>query len=70
MNVSVFGFGYVGSVTAACLAAGEHRVPSVHLADLKLPLLEAILPSNRSGRNLNGKGVEVRIFDESCQSRG
>lgn len=29
MNVSVFGLGYVGSVTAACFAARGHRVLGV-----------------------------------------
>jgi GDP-mannose 6-dehydrogenase len=39
MNVSVFGLGYVGTVTAACLAKGNHVVIGV---DIKGEKVEAI----------------------------
>ena len=40
-SISVFGLGYVGSVTSACLAARGHRVVGVDLNPLKVERLEA-----------------------------
>jgi GDP-mannose 6-dehydrogenase len=41
MKISVFGLGYVGSVTAACLAAKGNSVIGVDLSSSKVELLEA-----------------------------
>jgi GDP-mannose 6-dehydrogenase len=41
MRVSVFGLGYVGSVTAACLAEQGHRVIGVEVNPEKLAMLKA-----------------------------
>lgn len=41
MNVSIFGLGYVGSVTAACLADKGHRVIGVEVNPEKLALFQA-----------------------------
>ncbi len=41
MNVSVFGLGYVGSVTAACFADKGHRVIGVEVNSDKLALFQA-----------------------------
>jgi GDP-mannose 6-dehydrogenase len=40
MNIAVFGMGYVGSVSAACLAAAGHRVTGVEVEPQKLALLQ------------------------------
>ena len=39
MNISVFGLGYVGVVTAACLAKENHRVYGVDISEEKVHLL-------------------------------
>lgn len=41
MKVAVFGVGYVGSVTAACLAAGGHEVCGVDVDPLKVDMINA-----------------------------
>jgi GDP-mannose 6-dehydrogenase len=41
LTVSVFGLGYVGSVTAACLASVEHRVIGVDVSPAKVEALGA-----------------------------
>lgn len=40
-SVSIFGLGYVGSVTAACLASKGHSVTGVDLSPSKVELLNA-----------------------------
>jgi GDP-mannose 6-dehydrogenase len=44
MNVSVFGLGYVGCVTAACLARAGHRVVGVDISEDKVAMLNAARP--------------------------
>jgi UDP-N-acetyl-D-mannosaminuronate dehydrogenase len=41
MKVSVFGLGYVGCVTAACLADRGHDVTGVDIDDLKVATVDA-----------------------------
>src|SRR6266700_1693558 len=40
-SVSIFGLGYVGSVTAACLASKGHAVIGVDMSPLKVEQLDA-----------------------------
>ncbi|MGH8850151.1 MAG: nucleotide sugar dehydrogenase, partial [Casimicrobiaceae bacterium] len=41
MNISIFGLGYVGAVSLACLARDGHRVVGVDVDQAKLDLIEA-----------------------------
>src|SRR4029077_13012324 len=40
-RVSIFGLGYVGSVTAACLASKGHSIVGVDMSPLKVEQLDA-----------------------------
>src|SRR6185436_14167767 len=44
MNVSVFGLGYVGCVTASCLAKAGHRVVGVDVNPEKVAMINAAIP--------------------------
>ena len=41
MRISVFGLGYVGCVSAACLAKDQHQVIGVEVTPQKIAMLQA-----------------------------
>ena len=41
LSVSVFGLGYVGSVSAACFAAMGHKVNGVDVSSAKVQMMDA-----------------------------
>ena len=59
MNVSIFGLGYVGCVTAACLAKDGHKVVAVDVVAGKVERLAAGLPT------VIETGLEKLIADAS-----
>lgn len=71
MNVSVFGLGYVGSVTAACLASEGHDVIGVDVNSLKVdPLTKGKSPILEKGldelvQDVVGRGKLVATHDAS-----
>ena len=75
MKVAVFGLGYVGTVTAACLAANGHDVWGVDPDELKVaavssgrspvvePGLEALLAKSVSSGNLHATVHPARALE-------
>ena len=76
-RISVFGLGYVGAVTAACLARAGHRVVGVDVNPAKVqmfdsgrapvvePGLDDIIAQNRKASRLNGTTSHAFAVGES-----
>ena len=45
MNISVFGLGYVGCVTAGCLARHGHRITGVDISEIKVGMIASGRPT-------------------------
>jgi GDP-mannose 6-dehydrogenase len=70
MRISVFGLGYVGSVSAACLSSAGHHVIGVDVEPQKLALIrQGRSPVTEPGLDeLLGKGVatgQLRVTDDT-----
>lgn len=65
MDISIFGLGYVGCVTAGCLARYGHRVTGVDVNEAKVKMIESGIPTivERDINELIASGVSSgRIF--------
>ena len=63
MNVSIFGLGYVGSVSAACFAEAGHTVVGVDVAPAKVAAL------NEGRSPIVEKGLDELIHDNAAKGR-
>lgn len=76
MNLSVFGLGYVGAVTAGCLARRGHTVIGVDVSEHKVdliargesPIVEPGLPEAIREAHRSGKLTATRDCDEAIRS--
>ena len=63
MKVSVFGLGYVGSVSAACFAEDGHTVVGVDVADAKVQSI------NEGRSPIVEKGLDELIKSNAANGR-
>jgi len=80
MNISIFGLGYVGSVTAACLTQNNHRVIGVDVYESKVeafrkgeapivePELDTLLSNAKTAGNLDATQSVIEAIKETSLS--
>ncbi|MBI1840443.1 MAG: nucleotide sugar dehydrogenase [Verrucomicrobia bacterium] len=75
MNISIFGLGYVGAVTAGCLAGKGHRIVGVDVSPAKVeslnlglaPIIEPGLPELLKGARDDGRLRATTRCDEALR---
>jgi GDP-mannose 6-dehydrogenase len=63
MNISIFGLGYVGSVSAACFAQMGHKVIGVDINDIKVSMI------NQGVAPIVEEDIEEIIREQVCAGR-
>ncbi len=61
-KISVFGLGYVGSVTAACLASKGHQVLGVDLNPAKINAVEPGMSTARYKRRCSSRARDGHLL--------
>jgi len=78
VEIPIYGIGYVGAVTAACIVRGGHSVVAVDpnpvkvalLTDGKVPIFDAnVSYSCLTGANLSFIRQHISHLEESCWSK-
>ena len=70
LSVSIFGLGYVGSVSAACFASMGHKVIGVDVSRAKVEMLDSgRTPDHRSSHERDGRRSASRWIADGDHRR-